>query len=139
MNDDKLVFNNMFNFYNSYFYKCSKKIKIKSVFEDHWDRFVEIAPSLNIKIRDVVFKDVNRLISCGTSALGYSLYQCLDCNEFKFSFHTCKSRFCPSCGSMYVKKEPLKFYLNVITVNIVMLSLLSLMNFGIISFENILD
>lgn len=106
MNDDnKHVFNSMVEFYNSNFYKSSKKIKIKSIFEDHWDRFVEVAPSLNIKIRDIVFKEVNRLISCGTSALGYSLYQCPDCNEFKFSFHTCKSRFCPSCGSMYVKKR----------------------------------
>lgn len=103
--NNKVVFNNMIDFYNSNFYKSSKKFKIKNIFKDHWDKFVSIAPSLNIKIRDIVHKEVDKLISCGTSSLGYSLYECPDCHQTKFSFHTCKSRFCPSCGSMYVKKR----------------------------------
>ena len=102
---ETVVYDSMIDFYNSNFYKDSKKYKIKSIFEDWWDRFVEVAPSLNINIRDVVYKEVDKLISCGTSALGYSLYKCQSCDTEKFSFHTCKSRFCPSCGSMYVKKR----------------------------------
>ena len=43
--------------------------------------------------------------SCKTSELGYSVYECPDCGELKFSYHTCKSRFCPSCGNKYVKKR----------------------------------
>ena len=105
MNNEKIVFNNMIEFYNSHFYKSANKCKIKSIFEDHWDLFLEIAPSLNIKIRDVVIKEVQKLIFCSTSSLGYSLYQCPECHKLKLSFHTCKSRFCPSCGSMYVKKR----------------------------------
>ncbi len=37
--------------------------------------------------------------------LGYSVYECPDCCEIKFSFHTCKSRFCLSCGNKYVRKR----------------------------------
>lgn len=45
------------------------------------------------------------MISCRTSELGYSVYECPDCGELKFSYHTCKSRFCPSCGNKYVRKR----------------------------------
>lgn len=45
------------------------------------------------------------MIACKTSELGYSVYECPDCGEIKFSYHTCKSRFCPSCGNKYVKKR----------------------------------
>lgn len=105
MDNNKTIFNNLIDFYHSNFYIHSNKVKIKSIFEDHWDLFTKIAPSLHINIRDVVYKEVDRLISCGTASLGYSLYQCPHCHDQKFSFHTCKSRFCPSCGSMYVKKR----------------------------------
>ena len=50
-------------------------------------------------------KEVNKMISCRTSDLGYSVYECPDCGELKFSYHTCKSRFCPSCGNKYVRKR----------------------------------
>ena len=45
------------------------------------------------------------MISCRTSELGYSVYECPDYGEIKFSYHTCKSRFCPSCGNKYVRKR----------------------------------
>ena len=45
------------------------------------------------------------MISCRTSELGYSVYECPDCGELKFSYHTCKSRFCPSYGNKYVRKR----------------------------------
>lgn len=31
------------------------------------------------------------MISCRTFDLGYSVYECPDCGEIKFSYHTCKS------------------------------------------------
>lgn len=38
-------------------------------------------------------------------ALGFDYYTCPKCNNFTFRFHTCKSRFCSSCGSKYVKQR----------------------------------
>ena len=37
--------------------------------------------------------------------LNGELYTCPKCNNFTFRFHTCKSRFCSSCGSKYVKQR----------------------------------
>ena len=92
------------NFYDALFYK-NRTInhRLKDIFADHWDTFLKTNPNLNI--RPVVLKEVDKMISCRTSELGYSLYECPDCGELKFSYHTCKSRFCPSCGNKYVKKR----------------------------------
>lgn len=81
----------------------SVKFRLKDIFADNWDNFVKNNPDLNI--RPVVFKEVDRLISCRTSSLGYSVFECSHCGEIKFSYNTCKSRFCPSCGNKYVRKR----------------------------------
>lgn len=92
------------NFHNDLFYKDRTiKFRLKDIFSDHWDNFLKDNPTLNI--RPVVLKEVNKMISCRTSELGYSVYECPDCGELKFVYHTCKSRFCPSCGNKYVKKR----------------------------------
>ena len=89
--------------YNAHF--CNDrnvKFRLKDIFSEHWDKFIELNPDLTI--RNVVFKEVSKMISCRTSELGYSVYECPDCGEIKFSYHTCKSRFYPSCGNKYVRK-----------------------------------
>jgi hypothetical protein len=77
----------------------TKSFKIKDIFADHWDAFV----SEGYPIRSVVFKNVNKIISCGNPSLGYSLYFCDYCDEFKYVPFTCKSRFCNSCGAKYIQ------------------------------------
>lgn len=90
--------------YNANFYKDRTiKFRLKDIFNDHWDNFIKENSHLNI--RPVVLKEVDKMISCRTSTLGYSVYECPDCGEIKFSYHTCKSRFCPSCGNKYVRKR----------------------------------
>lgn len=90
--------------YNSNFINDKTiKFRLKDIFADHWDSFVESHP--NLEIRPVVNKEIKKMISCRTSSLGYSLYECPECGEIKFSYHTCKSRFCPSCGNKYVRKR----------------------------------
>ena len=90
--------------YNANFYNDkSIKFRLKDIFNDHWDNFINEYPSLNI--RPVVLKEVDKMISCRTSEFGYSVYECPDCGEIKFSYHTCKSRFCPSCSNKYVRKR----------------------------------
>ena len=34
---------------------------------------------------------------CRTEALGGHLYQCSDCGELEYSYHSCKNRHCPTC------------------------------------------
>lgn len=95
---------NEIEFYDKMYFKDRTiKYRLKDIFDDNWDNFIKDNP--NLKIRDVVFKEVDKMRSCKTSELGYSVYECPDCGELKFSYHTCKSRFCPSCGNKYVKKR----------------------------------
>jgi hypothetical protein len=97
MNDNYIVMNEM-EFHNKYFLNDKKVgFKIKDMLIDNWDNFVNDNP--NINIRDVVFREVDRVISCRTSALGYSFFECPDCGKSKCVYHTCKSRFCSSCGN----------------------------------------
>lgn len=62
------------------------KFRLKDIFSDHWDSFIEAYS--NLDIRSVIHKEVKKMISCRTSELGYSIYECPDCGEIKFSYHT---------------------------------------------------
>lgn len=76
---------------------------IKSIFNDWWEKFLSAYP--NIKIRDVVFKNVDRMLKCQTWDLGYSMFKCPSCGSEKIVPHTCKSRMCSSCGNKYNKQR----------------------------------
>src|SRR5215813_5192678 len=36
---------------------------------------------------------------CRTAALGGQLYYCAQCQEHRYSYHSCKNRHCPKCGN----------------------------------------
>ena len=44
------------------------------------------------------YKAVNAIRVCRTAALGIDTYACPDCGEVREISHSCKNRFCPSCG-----------------------------------------
>ena len=90
----------LFNFYPKTTYWF-----LKDIFKDYWDNFLLFAERNNLKIRDVVFRDVKRMINCGSTSLGFSLYKCPTCGNEKIVPHTCKSRFCNSCGIKYAKQR----------------------------------
>lgn len=71
--------------------------KLRDIFLDnhHWWQFFLTYTSL---IREDIITNVIKLITCRTTFLGYRNYQCSSCYGLKPVFHTCKSRFCPSCG-----------------------------------------
>lgn len=72
--------------FNKIFYKDRTiNFSLKDIFSNHWNIFLKNNSNLNI--RPVVLKEVNKMISCRTSKLGYSVYECPDCGEIKFSFH----------------------------------------------------
>lgn len=44
------------------------------------------------------YKAVNAIRVCRTTTLGIDTYVCPDCGEVREISHSCKHRFCPSCG-----------------------------------------
>lgn len=78
---------------------------LNEIFNDHWDDFVNYANEHNLLIRPVVHKEVNKMRICKTKAMGYSVYQCPNCEKTIFSYNTCKGRFCNSCGVKYAKQR----------------------------------
>ena len=90
---------------------------LKDIFSDYWDDFLEFADSKNLIIRDVVKRDVSRMIYCKSPELGFSLYKCPTCGNEKLVPHTCKSRFCNSCGIKYAKERALSIESKLITGN----------------------
>lgn len=74
---------------------------IASIFEDHWD-FTYQTNKLDIdKFRPNANKEIHKIIDCFNKNLGCSLYECPSCHDIIFVGHTCKSRFCSSCGYKY--------------------------------------
>ena len=51
----------------------------------------KMLPSHKRAIRDIS--------SCRTQALGGAVYLCQHCEEFRYSYHSCKNRHCPKCGN----------------------------------------
>ena len=93
------------NLFNSY--PKTNYFKLKDIFNDYWENFLVFAKDKSLKIRDVVIRDVNRMIICNTSTLGTSVFKCPKCNNTKLVYNTCKSRFCNSCGIKYAKQRAL--------------------------------
>lgn len=71
------------------------RYRIAALFDAHWEEFVRTTGQ---QIRAVVFETVRRIRACRTPALGCHLYQCPKCQRVEVVPHSCKSRFCPTCG-----------------------------------------
>lgn len=73
------------------------KITIKKIFADHWDTV--LAKHKN-RIPDYVVDVVNQMLACrDPERLGYAKYACPEHpKQFRVVPHSCKSRFCNSCG-----------------------------------------
>jgi hypothetical protein len=71
------------------------RYRIVPILEVHWEDFFQAHKGW---IRPVVLETVRKLQACRTPALGCHLYQCPSCERYEVVPHTCKSRFCPSCG-----------------------------------------
>jgi hypothetical protein len=72
---------------------------IKKIFADHWDEFLD---RYGHRVRPVVIKEVKKILGCGSFANGYAEYQCERCGEKKKVAFRCRSRFCGSCGKVYI-------------------------------------
>ena len=83
--------------YNSF----KKTGLIAKIFDEHWNETYQNNKDLIDKYRCNATTEVEKIINCYNKNLGCSVYECPDCNEIVFVGHTCKSRFCTSCGYKY--------------------------------------
>ena len=74
---------------------------IAQIFDDHWDSTYLANKNLIDMYRPNADKEVHKIIDCYNKNLGCSLYECPNCHDIVFIGHTCKSRFCSSCGYKY--------------------------------------
>jgi len=73
-------------------------ISIKKIFLDNqnWYNFYS---NHNGKLRPAIINNVLKMLSCGTRLMGYTKYLCPDHRDhYLVVKHSCKSRFCSSCG-----------------------------------------
>ena len=71
------------------------RIRLADILRVHWDEYVRAGGHY---IPPHVFKAVNQILACRTPKLGTDVYRCPRCDYTKFVYHSCKNRFCPTCG-----------------------------------------
>lgn len=64
---------------------------------NHWGRFCKENAG---RIRPAVIETVRKFLRGRTPELGCHAYYCDRCDAMKIVPHSCKSRFCPSCGKV---------------------------------------
>ncbi len=62
-----------------------KILRFKSIFEAHWSAFVCRNPRYDT---DYYHAEINKMLTCGSEAGGFAVYQCLSCGkgEHKVNF-----------------------------------------------------
>ena len=75
------------------------KSKLRKILEENWDEFYKRYKN---RIRPSVIAEVKKVMKCKDISNGYIELKCKDCGEIKKVGFTCKSRFCTSCGKVYV-------------------------------------
>lgn len=64
----------------------------------HNENWLKIYQEKKHLMRPSIISSVTKMLICKTETLGYNLFQCFGCGKQIMVYHTCKSRFCPSCG-----------------------------------------
>lgn len=65
------------------------------------DIFVRHGPGYRAKFGDRMprnhLKAMRAIEQCRTETLGGKVYECRDCREWRYSYHSCRNRHCPKC------------------------------------------
>lgn len=82
-----------------------RKIHLRQIFQDHWSSWwMNHQDRVPEDMRASVFEAVTKMIGCGDPKNGYIKYRCVSCDKEaeRIVGFSCKSRFCPRCGKVYV-------------------------------------
>ena len=88
-------------------------ITLQTIFSLHWKAYCNWYKGT---IRQAVVENVRKILRCRTFLLGCHMYRCPNCSTVRLIPHSCKSRFCSSCGKIAADKwteERLSEVLNV--------------------------
>lgn len=90
--------------------------KFQSFIQKYWPSFSQRYFDL---IPDYIHKVITKVTLCRTEALGAHAYKCPACGFTSLLKHSCKSRFCSSCGTAYTDKwsYKIKYWLSFINAN----------------------
>ena len=72
-----------------------KKYRLADYFNRWWDEYAKHPTEY---ITPEQYKAANAIRVCRTAALGIDTYACPECGEVREIYHSCKNRFCPTCG-----------------------------------------
>lgn len=72
-------------------------ITLQAIFSLHWASYCNWYKGT---IREAVKENVQKILNCRTFQLGYHMYKCPNCSSVRLIPHSCKSRFCSSCGKI---------------------------------------
>ena len=81
-------------------------IELAEIFRQHGpayrDKFTGRIPASHLQVMQAIEQ-------CRTEALGGHVYHCDACDEFLYSYHSCKNRHCPKCqneaGQQWLVKQ----------------------------------
>lgn len=76
-------------------------ITLQAIFFRYWKGYLAWYTG---SIRDAVYENVLKIMQCRTPQLGFAVYKCPHCSKIKIIPHSCKSRFCSSCGKIATDK-----------------------------------
>lgn len=85
--------------------KARQSKKFQRFIKKHFPSFISRCSG---QVPDYVIKVMNKVLACRTEALGAHVYKCPFCGFTLLIKHSCKSRFCSSCGTAYTDKWSLK-------------------------------
>lgn len=83
----------------------SNAFSIKHIFMDFWSTFCKHKDVIKNGIRPYVIDEVKKMMECKDFNKGFTLFECPFCHNFTRVPFSCKSRFCNSCGSIYVRQR----------------------------------
>lgn len=80
----------------------SGKYTIKQIFQDNWDKYLENHPDT----ADYIVETIEKILACrDPEKLGYTTMACpFHSDQYVVIPHSCKSRFCNSCGKVATDK-----------------------------------
>ncbi len=71
-------------------------MEIAQIFQEtlsgYLSKFADQIPSNHLKA-------INAIINCRTRKMGGDVFYCKNCRNYHYSYHSCKNRHCPKCGS----------------------------------------
>ena len=97
-------------------------MEIADIFHQYFDKYLK---KFGDKLPSNHLKTASDIMTCRTQVKGGGVYYCENCKSFHYSYHSCKNRHCPKCGSKdsekWIEKQkekllPVKYFMVTFTV-----------------------